>query len=132
MPNCAFEGAHAASIKGTPHKKNSPEEIDAAMRQIILRQWCRRRALTSSLPSAKKLDRVLSEQFLTEVRDLKHKNVDDAAARKSCSRTIKLHSTWKTTQLRKMCQDADLTRLSQLDAEMGYFSRKIARRGALK
>lgn len=73
-----FQAIQAALIKRTPNGKRSPEQIDAAVRQLVSKAITTEGQVIDVFTAAglpKPDISILSDQFLAEVRGLKHKNV---------------------------------------------------------
>ena len=73
-----FQAVKAALVKSTLGKGKTPEELDAAVRQLVAKAIVTEGQIIDVFTAAglKKPDiSILSEEFLAEVRGLKHKNV---------------------------------------------------------
>ena len=87
-----FQAVRAALMKASGDRKRSPEEIDAAIRQIISRAVVSDEVV--DIFAAAGLKRpdisILDDQFLAEVRDMPHKNLAVELLRKLLSNELKM------------------------------------------
>jgi type I restriction enzyme R subunit len=87
-----FQAVRAALIKSTPSDgRKSPEQIEAAIRQIISRAVASDEVIdVFAAAGLKKPDiSILSDEFLAEVRDMPHKNLAVELLRKLLNNEIK-------------------------------------------
>ncbi|HXG20699.1 MAG TPA: type I restriction endonuclease subunit R [Methylomirabilota bacterium] len=86
-----FQAVRAALAKTTPTGGKSPEELDTAVRQIVSKAVASDEVIDIfSAAGLKKPDiSILSDEFLSEVRDLPHKNLAIETLRKLLSDEIK-------------------------------------------
>jgi len=86
-----FQAVRAALMKSTGDKKKSPEEIDAAIRQIISRAVASNEVV--DIFAAAGLKRpdisILSDDFLADVRNMPHKNLAVELLRKLLANELK-------------------------------------------
>lgn len=89
-----FQAVRAALAKSSPDRRSSPEEIEAAIRQIISRAIAADQVI--DIFEAAGLKRpdisILSDEFLAEVRDMPHKNLAVELLRKLLNNEIRLRS----------------------------------------
>lgn len=90
-----FQAIQAALSKHSPNSRKSPEQIDAAIRQLVSKAITTDGEIIDVFTSAglKKPDiGILSPQFLAEVRGLKHKNVAAELLEKLLKDELKVRS----------------------------------------
>ncbi len=89
-----FQAVRANLVKSNPDKKKSQEEIDHAIRQIISRAVSSEQVVDIfAAAGLKKPDiSILSDEFLSEVRDMPQKNLAVELLRKLLNNEIKLRS----------------------------------------
>jgi type I restriction enzyme R subunit len=97
-----FQAVRAALAKTTPTGGKSPEELDTAVRQIVSKAVASNEVVDIfSTAGLKKPDiSILSDEFLSEVRDLPHKNLAIETLRKLLSDEIKSRSRKNLVQNR--------------------------------
>jgi len=98
-----FQAVRAGLAKTTPTGGKSPEELDTAVRQIVSRAVASDEVIDIfSAAGLKKPDiSILSDQFLSEVRDLPHRNLAIETLRKLLSDEIKARSRKNVVQSRQ-------------------------------
>jgi type I restriction enzyme R subunit len=86
-----FQAVRAALVKSTPGGKKTPDELDAAIRQIISRAVASDEVVDIfSAAGLKKPDiSILSDEFLAEVRGMPHKNLAVELLRKLLNSEVK-------------------------------------------
>jgi type I restriction enzyme, R subunit len=90
-----FQAIQAALSKHSPNSRKSPEQIDAAIRQLVSKAITTEGEIIDVFTAAglKKPDiGILSPQFLAEVRGLKHKNVAAELLEKLLKDELKVRS----------------------------------------
>ncbi|CAG1013043.1 partial Type I restriction enzyme EcoR124II R protein, partial [Anaerolineales bacterium] len=103
----AFFQAIKAQLAKTSGTQRPPEEIDAAIRQLVSTAIMANEGIIDVFTAAglKKPDiSILSEQFLAEVRGLKHKNVAAELLAKLLKDEIKLRSVRNLVQSRQFSE----------------------------
>lgn len=103
----AFFQAVKAQLAKTSGKQRPPEELDGAIRQLVSTAIMADEGIIDVFTAAglKKPDiSILSEQFLAEVRGLKHKNVAAELLAKLLKDEIKLRSTRNIVQGRQFSE----------------------------
>ncbi len=87
-----FQAVRAALAKATGDKQKSPDQIDAAIRQIISRAVASDKVMDIfAAAGLKKPDiSILSDEFLAEVKDMPQKNLAVETLRKLLNNEIKL------------------------------------------
>ncbi len=95
-----FQAVRAALAKTTPTGGKSPEELDTAVRQIVSRAVASDEVIDIfSAAGLKKPDiSILSDEFLSEVRDLPHKNLALETLRKLLTDEIKARARKNVVQ----------------------------------
>jgi len=101
-----FQAVRVALIKTTPDKQKSPEELEAAIRQIISRAVASEEVVDIfAAAGLKKPDiSVLSDEFLAEVRGMMRKNLAVEVLRKLLSNEIKTRSKKFLIQARSFAE----------------------------
>jgi len=101
-----FQAIRAAFIKHTQSEGKSPEEIDTAIRQIIARAVASDKVIDIFAQSGlQKPDiSILSDEFLAEVRGMKHKNLALEVLRKLLNDEIKHRSRTNIVQGRSFAE----------------------------
>jgi type I restriction enzyme R subunit len=101
-----FQAVRASMLKSSPEKQQSPDEIDAAIRQIISRAVASEEVL--DIFAAAGLKRpdisILSNEFLAEVRNMPLKNLAVETLRKLLNNEIKLRQKKFLIQSRSFAQ----------------------------
>jgi type I restriction enzyme R subunit len=101
-----FQALRAALVKTTPSGGKSPEELDAAVRQIVSRAVASDEVV--DIFSAAGLSRpeisILSDEFLAEVKELPHKNLAFEVLKKLLSDEIKTRSRKNLVQSRRFSE----------------------------
>jgi type I restriction enzyme R subunit len=101
-----FQAVRAALAKTTPTGGKSAEDLDTAVRQIVSRAVASDEVI--DIFSAAGLKRpdisILSDEFLSEVRDLPHKNLAIETLRKLLSDEIKVRSRKNVVQSRQFSE----------------------------
>ena len=103
----AFFQAIKAQLAKTSGSQRSPDELDHAVRQLVSKAIMADEGIIDVFTAAglKKPDiSILSEQFLTEVRGLKHKNVAAELLAKLLKDEIKLRSMRNLVQSRQFSE----------------------------
>jgi len=101
-----FQTVRAAITKGTVEGGKEPEELDAAIRQIISRAVSSDQVLDIfSAAGLKKPDiSILSDEFLGEIRNMPHKNLAVETLRKLINDEIKARSRKYLVQSRSFAE----------------------------
>jgi type I restriction enzyme, R subunit len=101
-----FQAVRAALAKSTPDRRRSPEETDAAIRQIISRAVASDKVVdVFAAAGLKRPDiSILSDQFLSEVRGLPQKNLAVELLRKLLSNEIKTRGRKNLVQSRSFAE----------------------------
>ena len=101
-----FQTLRAALVKTTPSDGRSPDELDAAVRQIVSRAVASNEVI--DIFSAAGLNKpeisILSDEFLSEVKDLPHKNLAFEVLKKLLSDDIKAQSRKNLVQSRRFSE----------------------------
>lgn len=102
-----FQAVRAALIKSTPGEgRKSPEQMEAAIRQVISRAVSSEEVVDIfAAAGLKKPDiSILSDQFLAEVRDMPHKNLAVELLRKLLNNEIKTREKKFLIQSRSLAE----------------------------
>ena len=101
-----FQAVRAALAKATDERKMSPDQMDTAIRQIISRAISADEVIdVFAAAGLKKPDiSILSEEFLTEVRGLPHKNLAVETLKKLLADEIKTRSKRHLVQARSFAE----------------------------
>jgi type I restriction enzyme R subunit len=101
-----FQAVRAALAKNTPDRRRSPEETDAAIRQIISRAVASDKVVdVFAAAGLKRPDiSILSDQFLSEVRGLPQKNLAVELLRKLLTNEIKTRGRKNLVQSRSFAK----------------------------
>jgi type I restriction enzyme, R subunit len=101
-----FQAVRAALAKSTPDRRRSPEETDAAIRQIISRAVASDQVVdVFAAAGLKRPDiSILSDQFLSEVRGLPQKNLAVELLRKLLANEIKTRGRKNLVQSRSFAE----------------------------
>jgi len=101
-----FQAVRAALAKSSPDRQRSPQEIDAAIRQIISRAVAPDEVVDIfAAAGLKKPDiSILSDEFLAEVKDMPHKNLAVETLRKLLNDEIKVRRKKFLIQSRKFSE----------------------------
>jgi type I restriction enzyme R subunit len=101
-----FQAVRAALAKSTPERRRSPEETDAAIRQIISRAVASDKVVdVFASAGLKRPDiSILSDQFLSEVRGLPQKNLAVELLRKLLANEIKTRGRKNLVQSRSFAE----------------------------
>jgi type I restriction enzyme R subunit len=101
-----FQALRAALVKTTPTGGKSPEELDAAVRQIVSRAVASDEVVDifSAAGVGKPEISILSDQFLAEVKELPHKNLAFEVLKKLLSDEIKMRSRKNLVQSRRFSE----------------------------
>jgi len=101
-----FQTLRAALVKTIPSGGRSPEELDAAVRQIVSRAVASDEVIDifSAAGLSKPEISILSDEFLDEVKDLPHKNLAFEILKKLLSDEIKTRSRKNLVQSRRFSE----------------------------
>src|SRR5579885_2375717 len=101
-----FQALRAALVKTTPSGGKSPEELDAAVRQIVSRAVASNEVVDifSAAGLSKPEISILSDEFLAEVKELPHKNLAFEILKKLLSDEIKARSRKNLVQSRRFSE----------------------------
>jgi type I restriction enzyme, R subunit len=101
-----FQAVRAALAKNTPDRRRSPEDTDAAIRQIISRAVASDKVVdVFAAAGLKRPDiSILSDQFLSEVRGLPQKNLAVELLRKLLTNEIKTRGRKNLVQSRSFAE----------------------------